>query len=272
MLAATIPTQKALTEIFSSGGGTQSACIAALIIQGRLPRPDYVCIVDTEHETKTTWEYLDAVIRPALRSIGLEVHRIRKSEWGSKPSHGLDYLSHNGNSILLPGYSNVTGKSGKIGGFCSKTWKVETQQRYVRMVLGIPTKQQRRWIGFSTDEGRRYTRMSLSPDGIAGRVRFPLIEDIPLSRAQAIIEVLSMGWPMPPKSACYMCPNHGDDQWADSKLNRPDEFEKSVEWDRKLREKDPNFFIHQSCVPLDEVDFSRKRPTPETCNSGGCFT
>lgn len=262
----------ALCEIFSSGGGTQSACIAALIVQGRLPRPDYVCIVDTEHETRTTWEYLDSVIRPALRAVGLEVHRIRKSVWGSKPPHGLDYLSHNGNSILLPGYSNLNGKHGKIGGFCSKTWKVETQQRYVRKVLGISTKQQRRWIGFSTDEYRRYSRMALSPDGIAGLVRFPLIEDVPLSRAQAIEEVLGMGWPMPPKSACYMCPNHTDEQWRDSKENRPDEFRQSVEWDRKLRKKDPAFFVHQSCVPLDEVDFTKKRAAPETCNSGGCFT
>ncbi len=60
-------------EIFSSGGGTQSAAITALIVQGRLPKPDFVCIVDTERERSTTWQYLDAVIRPALASVGIEV-------------------------------------------------------------------------------------------------------------------------------------------------------------------------------------------------------
>ena len=93
-------------EIFSHGGGTQSAAITALIIQGRLPKPDFVCIVDTERERKTTWEYLDAIIRPALHSIGLEVHRIHKNEWGTKQPDGKDYLSHNRNTILLPAFTN----------------------------------------------------------------------------------------------------------------------------------------------------------------------
>lgn len=53
-------------EIFSHGGGTQSAAITALIVQGKLPKPDFVCIVDTERERQSTWDYLDAVIRPAL--------------------------------------------------------------------------------------------------------------------------------------------------------------------------------------------------------------
>lgn len=119
-------------QIFSHGGGTQSAAITALIVQGRIPKPDYVCIVDTERERGTTWQYLDAVIRPALRTVGLEVHRIRKSEWGTSPEHGNDWLSHNGNTVLLPAFTDQTGEPGKLSGFCSKTWKVETRQRYVR--------------------------------------------------------------------------------------------------------------------------------------------
>lgn len=138
-----------MANIFSSGGGTQSAAITALIVQGRLPKPDFVCIVDTERERKTTWQYLDAVIRPALRSIGVEVHRVRKSEWGSKPAHGVDYLSHNGNTLLLPAFTSQTGEVGKLPGFCSKTWKVEALQRYARTALGVPTNEQRMWIGLA---------------------------------------------------------------------------------------------------------------------------
>jgi hypothetical protein len=36
-----------MIEVFSSGGGTQSACISALIVQGLLPKPDIFAIADT---------------------------------------------------------------------------------------------------------------------------------------------------------------------------------------------------------------------------------
>jgi 3'-phosphoadenosine 5'-phosphosulfate sulfotransferase (PAPS reductase)/FAD synthetase len=146
-----------LKNIFSSGGGTQSAAIAALIVQGRLPKPDFVCIVDTERERGSTWEYLDAVIRPALQKVGLEVHRIRKSIWGTKPPHGVDYLSHNGSTVLLPNWTDQTGEPGKTPGYCSKTWKVETLQRYAREVLGVPTKNNARGLdSVWTSRGARF--------------------------------------------------------------------------------------------------------------------
>ncbi|WP_259474093.1 hypothetical protein, partial [Pseudomonas syringae] len=49
------------TQIWSSGGGTQSSAIAALICQGELS-PDLSIIVDTEREMSTTWDYMDAVL------------------------------------------------------------------------------------------------------------------------------------------------------------------------------------------------------------------
>lgn len=61
------------TELWSYGGGTQSAAIAALIVAGRLPRPDAVVIADTERERSTTWRYLEEVVAPTLRRIDLDV-------------------------------------------------------------------------------------------------------------------------------------------------------------------------------------------------------
>lgn len=59
-------------EVFSSGGGTQSCCISVMILQGRLPKPDFVVIADTGREMPTTWQYLDAVVRPAFKKEGIE--------------------------------------------------------------------------------------------------------------------------------------------------------------------------------------------------------
>lgn len=58
------------TEIWSNGGGVQSAAIAALIYMGEI-RPDLAIIVDTEREMQTTWKYFDEVTKPALESVGV---------------------------------------------------------------------------------------------------------------------------------------------------------------------------------------------------------
>lgn len=262
------------SEIFSSGGGTQSSAIAALIVQGRLPKPDFICIVDTERERKSTWEYLDSVVRPALRSVGLEVHRIQKSDFRGTPPHGVDFLSHNGRTVLLPAFSNQTGDIGKLDGFCSDKWKVRPRQRFVREVLGIPTNQQRNWIGFSTNEARRAVRMMKGEEYRSGLIRFPLIHDIPHTREQAIKVVEDMGWPTPPRSACWNCPNQGDDEWADLKWNSPEEFRMACELEKEVQEKDPFAWFHKSCVPLGEVDFGTGLDplADRACSSGGCFT
>jgi hypothetical protein len=265
--------QTVSVEIFSHGGGTQSAAITALIVQGKLPKPDFVCIVDTERERPTTWTYLDAVIRPALASVGLEVHRIRNAEWASIPEHGKDWLSHNGNTVLLPAFTSQGEGGGKLSGFCSSRWKVETQQRYVREKLGIPSREQRNWIGFSLDEARRAMRMMQGDEYKAGRIRLPLIHDVPLRRQQAIRIVEKMGWPTPPRSACWMCPNQRDDEWRDLKTNHPSEFKSACELEKEVQSVDPHVWFHSSCKPLSEIDFTEEPDLfgDSACKSGVCF-
>ena len=260
-----------VANIFSSGGGTQSAAITALIVQGRLPKPDFVCIVDTERERKTTWQYLDAVIRPALRGVGVEVHRIRVAEWATNGT----CFSKDGNSLLLPAFTNQTvGSVGKLTGFCSSKWKVETQKRYTRIKLGVPTNQQRRWIGFSLDEVRRAVRMMNGEEYIAGLIDFPLIHGVPMRRQASIALVEKMGWPTPPRSACWNCPNQSDGEWRDLKKNHPDEFAAACALEIEVQKVDPFAWFHVSCVPLSEVDFTAPDDlfADRACSSGGCFT
>ena len=66
-----------------NGGGVQSAAIVALIVLGKLTKPDYAIIVDTEYEQSTTWEYLDNIIAPALRKKGLKIDRVNKSDFAT---------------------------------------------------------------------------------------------------------------------------------------------------------------------------------------------
>jgi len=256
-----------MKEIFNSGGGTQSAAIAALIVQGKLPRPDVVIIADTGFEKSTTWEYLDAVIRPELGKIGLEVHRVTQ-EWATS-----GVFSTTGETVQMPVFSSQTvGSTGKMPGMCSNEWKQRPINRYLRKVLGIASNEQKRWIGYSVDEARRATRMMLGDDYRKGRVRFPLIHDVPMRRAQAINLVQMMGWPIPPRSACYVCPNMSDDEWRDI---LPEELVEAGKLEKELQSHDPHVWLHKSCQPIETIDFSKPDDQPElferACSSGVCF-
>ncbi len=260
-----------MIEVFNSGGGTQSTAIAALIVQDRLPKPDFVVIADTGRERQSTWDYLEQITKPMLRKIGIDVHVISKAKYGY--NHG-DLWSKNGNTLLMPTFTDFSGEIGKMDGFCSKTWKVEPVENYLRDECGVKKKDIRKWIGFSVDEARRAMRMMGTKDYVAGKIRFPLIDDVPMRRHQSLAVVQEMGWPQPPRSMCWMCPNQTNDEWKHLKETSPMEFQKACELEQEIREKDPTVFLHNSGVLLGDVDFEAQPYLPgmdHACSSGVCF-
>jgi hypothetical protein len=81
-----------------------------------------------------------------------------------------------------------------------------------------------------------------------------------------------LGWPEPPGSNCWMCPNQSDNEWRWLRQNSPIEFRKAVEFEREMQERDPLTFLHRSCVPLDAVEFTQEDSLFErACSSGECF-
>jgi hypothetical protein len=50
-------------QLWSCGGGRQSAGIAAFISRGLLPKPDCVVMVALEWEVRSIWPYVNAYIR-----------------------------------------------------------------------------------------------------------------------------------------------------------------------------------------------------------------
>lgn len=254
-----------MTEVWSCGGGTQSVAIAALIIQGKLPKPDWSVIVDTNREKSSTWEYANAVLIPELAKVGVELHVVSKKKYAT-----VDIYSTNDENILLPVFTNQSGATGKLTNFCSGEWKKRVRTRFLRE-NGVTD--ECAWIGFSVDEASRYLRMMNGEEFRKGKLRFPLLFDVPMRRHNCIKVVEDMGWPTPPRSACWMCPNQGDAEWRDLKENWPQDFQKAVELEEMVRERDPHAFFHGSCVPLSQVDFTEREGlfTERPCTSGLCF-
>ena len=245
-------------QIWSSGGGTQSTAIAVLILQGKLPKPDYAFIADTGRETGETWDYLECVTNPALAGIGLTVERL-------VPPQMPDIFNAKG-TLLIPAF--FTGNA-KASNFCSSYWKRDFVKRIAVERGLVPAVN---WLGISTDEMRRVS----TPRAANWLLRFPLVFDCPLSRSQCIQVIADYGWPKAPKSSCWMCPNRRDSQWAHLRDNRPDEFKRAVEFDIEIRKRKPDVFLHESRTPLGEVILKEATDNGNhgqlvLCDSGECF-
>lgn len=244
-----------LKDVWMYGGGVQSCAIAALIVQGKIKPPDVAVIADTGREKQSTWDYLRDVIQPELE---FKIEVVDKADFAT-----VDLWR--GDTGLLPVYSDQSGDVSKLPTYCSNEWKRRVIERWLRS-RGI--KKFRKWIGFSLDEATRIIRMRDADDS----VYFPLVDDTPIRRHECISLVEKQGWPTPPRSSCWMCPNMRHDEWQDLKENYPEEFAKAVKLEIEVRKKDPHAFFHRSCKPLDQVDFEREpdlfnRP----CDSGLCF-
>jgi len=242
-------------QIWSSGGGVQSTAIAALICQGEL-KPDLSIIVDTERELSTTWDYLDRWVNPALEKAGGKLHRIPKSEYAT-----VDLMRND--DLLIPAFTTESGNIGKLPTYCSNEWKQRVMRRWATE-QGV--KQADIWIGFTIDELRRVTTTIGKWQN-----KYPLIEKR-MTRGDCIALVKRMGWPEPPRSSCWMCPNKPHHEWEWQKKNAPRDFQKAVEFEKEIQRHDEDVWLTDSGRPLEESDFSE----PDDlfigrCDSGMCF-
>lgn len=247
--------------VWSYGGGVQTAAIAVLVLQGKLPRPDLVVMADTGRERQATWDYLSEVVGPALARIGLTVD-IAEHAYAT-----VDLYADNGD-LLIPAYTRQNGHIGKLPTYCSNEWKQRVIRRYLRerRVTDCDV-----WLGMSIDEIER-----VKPSGLAWyRHAYPLL-GLRLSRASCIGLVEAYGWPTPPKSRCWMCPNMGPREWQRMQQSEPEEFAQAVQLEKDIRAHDPDVYLHPMALPLAQavkrtVDVGQSDMF-DGCDSGYCWT
>lgn len=239
--------------VWSYGGGTQSAAIAAMVVRGDLPVPDLAVIADTGREVASTWTYLADVIAPAL-PVAVEV-----------ASHDLARvdLYGGGGELLLPAFTTRNGR-GRMPTYCATEWKRDVIRRWLR-ARGVTDCDL--WLGISTDEAHR-----MKPSGrVWLRHVYPLI-DARVSRAGCVALIESMGWPVPAKSRCWCCPHQGAREWQ--ALRETPDWPAAVALDAAVRERDPEAWIHLACRPLPEAVAIADQQPPlfDGCDSGFCWT
>lgn len=228
------------TQVLSYGGGVQTVAMIALVLQGRLPRPDMIVIADTGREKQSTWDYLDEIVQPALEREGMAV------EIAPHSLATVDIYAHNGD-LLLPVYTST----GKLPTFCSNEWKQRVVKRHLR---SREVSECHAWIGFSLDEKIRVERAQ-DDEGWYQRI-FPLYER-GLTRADCEIIIQGYGWPLPSSSACWMCPNMDDAEWHTMKRDYPADFAQAIELEKEIQEWDGEIWLTEHRKPLAQVEFDQ---------------
>jgi hypothetical protein len=255
-----------MSEVWSCGGGTQSAAIAALIVSGKLPKPDLAVIADTGREASETWRFFESVLAPELKKVGVDLVRLPHAFEGKGYNTVDIYSGKDKNTIVMPMFTSKEG-SGMLPKYCSNEWKTRPVDRYIR---GAGFTQGNIWIGFSIDE---MERMRAFDPKSKWNHSYPLV-DLKLTRGDCIALTEKMGWGTPPRSACWMCPYRSDAEWTHLKNKDPKDFARAVDLEKELQGRDEHVYFHGSCKPLDEVEFNEGQEDmfSKPCASGMCFT
>lgn len=249
-------------HIISLGAGVQSSTMALMAAAGEItPMPIAAIFADTQDEPRSVYEWLGWLV-PKLPFPVVVVTK------GSLSRRSLDMKrTHDGrlySKTDIPFFTK--GKDGSIGKIaqrgCTRDFKLSPLMAKAREIAGIKRGQKKvgvvQWIGISLDE---IVRMKKSRDAWAEN-RWPLVE-LRMRRDDCLRWMREHGFPQPPRSACIYCPFHSDTEWRRLKNDEPVEFAKAVQFEKDLqvaKAASENFqhvpFLHRSCVPLDEVDFS----------------
>lgn len=148
---------------------------------------------------------------------------------------------------------------------CTYDYKLMAIQAKTRELLGLKkgerakgVKKVQAMMGISFDE---LVRMKPSKTEWIEN-SYPLV-DARLTREDCKKIIADHGFTVPPRSSCYFCPYHRDRYWKWLKTTYPDQFDRAIAFDAKLRHSQPGLdgeaFLHDSLKPLSEIDFDDKQ-------------
>ena len=199
-----------------------------------------MCGYDYQH----TINYLNTVTIPKLSEVGVNIETIKVADNNPFAPNGM---------TRLPAFTYKDGKPTKLRTLCNGSWKVEPALKWMRN-KGI--KRAINWIGINTDEYPRRKRKSIRK---WLQYQYPLAEDInnnpspKLNREGCIKLIQSVGWQIPHKSACIICPNKTVKDWYKLKYLYQDEWKRTIKIEKKIHKINPNMFLHRSRVPLEQA-------------------
>ena len=269
-------------RVVAHGGGVQSTALLVLSVRGVVDFPVHLfCNTGDDSENPATLRYVREVSTPYAAAHGVTLHELHKVTRNGEPETLLGRLLKEGSrSLPIPVRMADTGAPGTRS--CTADFKIRVISKWLKANGATATEPATVGIGISTDEVQRAGR---GKDGPYERRTYPLI-DLALNRNQCHAIITNAGLPTPPKSACYFCPFHRPQTWAEQARDEPELFEKSAQLEdtlnkrRDLLGKD-HVYLTRFGRPLREVIgpaqdtfplFADADPMGEAgCDEGVCF-
>jgi len=219
-------------------------------------------MIRLEGEIGTVWPYVDTYIRPAMERMGIPFSVIDRAKYATKDLWG----GADGDTLLIPAYTNQSGGVSKFGEYCSGEWKREVGNRWAAEQPGWKDRGVDVWLGISWEE--RHRRRASRKQWI--QPVYPLLDVCPMHVSGCLAAVERVGWPEPARSRCHFCPNQGDEEWGQLTA---EEWESACLLDERIRQVDPHVYLHRKAIPLRMVTLDRKGGDLFSggCTSGMCF-
>lgn len=247
-----------MLRVLSLGAGVQSTTLALMAAHGEIEPPDCAIFADTQWEPAEVYAHLNWLRSPNVLPFPVHVvtaGSLRQDLINRRNTTGGRYAAIPWH-IVNPDGSTAMGRRQ-----CSSEYKLDPIMRKIRDLLGVSRKGHiapglvEVLIGISRDEAHR---MREARQAYMRNV-YPLVEK-GMRRYDCLLWLDRQGYPRPPKSACIGCPFTDNARWRERRLV-PEEWADAVLADRQLRlgaahSSRGTEYMHRSCVPLDEVDFS----------------
>jgi hypothetical protein len=211
--------------VWSTGGGVDSTAIAVLIENGLIEKPDISFMVDTGYEKTSTWEYMNNVTMPRLKSVGVTIEIVKTTDWSS------NNIFNDAGYIVIPIFKRVENRTVKLKTHCNNTWKAQVSERYLRS-KGV--KRAEIWMGIAADETKRQResrKMWLT-------YRYPLIEKR-MTRKDCLALIKYFRWPDPHKTSCVMCGLQDRRVREAMREEYPQEWQRAIEIERERQSREP---------------------------------
>ena len=264
-------------KAFSFGGGWQSTAALVLAAQGQLDYRDFIFAnVGDDSEHPGTLRYIEQYARPFAEAHGLNLTTVRKVRRDGTIETIYGRLTREGSRSLPIPVRMSNGAPGTRS--CTAEFRIRVIGKELKRRGATADAPATVGIGISVDEiERANTRRAEAHE----RIEYPLL-DLGVRRSDIPRIIRSAGLPVPPKSACWFCPFHRAETWAEMRRSEPELFARACALEQMLNKRRDmlgrdHVYLTRFGRPLNEaipdgVDVLPFDEDDGMCDSGWCMT